>query len=62
MKKQAEFINSEKLKEIFDFKQKGLTSKGEVDGSFVLYKYVPKVYNKIKSKGITSIDDIFERF
>jgi len=51
-----------KLKEIFAFKQKGLTSKGEVDGSFVLYKYVPKVYNKIKSKGITSIDDIFERF
>ncbi len=51
-----------KLKEIFAFKQKGLTSKGEVDGSFVLYKYIPKVYSKIKSKGIDSIDDIFEKF
>ncbi len=49
-----------KLREIFAFKQKGLTSNGEVDGAFVLYKYIPKVYAKIKSKGITSIDDIFE--
>lgn len=49
-----------KLREIFAFKQKGLTSNGEVDGSFILYKYIPKVYNKIKSYGITSIDDIFE--
>ena len=51
-----------KLKEIFAFKQKGLTSNGEVDGAFVLYKYVPKVYNKIVSKGINTIDDIFEGF
>ena len=48
-----------KLKEIFAFKQKGVTSTGEVDGSFVLYKYIPEVYKKIKSKGITSVDDIF---
>ena len=51
-----------KLKEIFAFKQKGLTLNKEVDGAFVLYKYVPKVYNKIKSMGITSIDDIFGNF
>lgn len=50
-----------KLREIFAFKQKGLTSNGEVDGAFVLYKYIPKVYSKIKSKGISSIDDIFEK-
>ena len=50
-----------KLKEIFAFKQKGLTPSGEVDGAFVLYKYVPEVYKKIKSKGITSIDDIFDK-
>ena len=50
------------LKEIFAFNQKGLTSSGEVDGAFVLYKYVPKVYTKIKSKGITNVDDIFEPF
>ena len=49
------------LKEIFAFKQKGLTESGEVNGSFVLYKYIPKVYSKIKSKGITDVDDIFER-
>jgi len=24
-----------------------------------MYKYTPKVYNKIKSKGIDEIDDIF---
>ena len=47
------------LKEIFSFKQKGLTSNGEVDGAFDLKKTVPKVYNKIKSKGIDDIDDIF---
>ena len=50
-----------KLKEIFAFKQKGLTPSGEVDGAFVLYKYVPEVYKKIKSKGITSLDDIFDK-
>jgi len=51
-----------KMKEIFAFKQKGLTKNNEVDGAFVLYRYIPKVYKKIKSKGITSIDDIFESF
>lgn len=49
-----------KLKEIFAFNQRGLTKSGEVDGAFVLYKYIPKVYDEIKSKGITSVDDIFE--
>ncbi|MEG2351613.1 MAG: CpaF family protein [Bacilli bacterium] len=48
------------LKEIFAFVQNGLTNTGEVDGSFVLYEYVPKVYEKIKNKGITDVDDIFE--
>ena len=47
------------LKEIFSFKQKGLTRSGEVNGSYVMYKYTPKVYTKIKSKGIDEIDDIF---
>ncbi len=53
--------NEIKLREIFAFKQKGLTPSGEVDGAFVLYKYIPKVYTKIKNKGITSVDDIFEK-
>ncbi len=47
-----------KLKEIFAFKQKGLTESGEVNGEFILYPDVPKVYNKIKARGISDIDDI----
>ena len=47
------------LKEIFSFKQTGLTDKGEVDGAFDLKKRIPKVYQKIKSRGIDDIDDIF---
>ncbi len=49
------------LKEIFAFKQKGLTSSGEVNGSYIMYNYIPNVYSKIKSKGINDIDDIFEQ-
>jgi pilus assembly protein CpaF len=49
------------LKEIFAFNKKGLTSKGEVDGAFVLYNRIPKVYDKLKSRGINSIKDIFEK-
>ena len=48
------------LKEIFAFNQKGLTQEGEVDGEFVLYNFKPKSYNRIKSRGINSIDDIFQ--
>lgn len=56
----TEFKDNEiKLKEIFAFKQKGLTANKEVNGSFILYKYIPKVYEIIKSKGINLVDDIF---
>lgn len=48
------------LKEIFAFNQKGLTESGEVDGEFVLYSYIPKVYKKIRNRGVDSVDDIFE--
>ena len=55
------FKNDEiNLREIFAFNQKGLTSSGEVDGEFVLYNYKPKAYDRIKSRGIKNIDDIFE--
>ena len=47
------------LKEIFNFKQTGLTTNGEVEGAFDLKKRVPFVYKKIKSKGIDDLDDIF---
>ena len=46
------------LKEIFAFKQNGLSEHGEVRGEFILYKYIPKVYDKMKRKGIL-LKDIF---
>ena len=46
------------LKEIFAFKEKGLSSQGNVRGEFVVYKYVPKVYDRMKRKGII-LEDIF---
>ena len=48
-----------KIKEIFAFKQKGLTSNNEVIGEFLTYKRVPKVYDKIKRAGITTLKDLF---
>ena len=49
-----------KLKEIFAFKQKGVTKNNEVIGGFVMYKYTPKVYEKINRAGITTLVDLFE--
>ena len=49
-----------KLKEIFAFKQKGVTKNNEVIGEFVMYKYTPKIYDKIKRAGITTLVDLFE--
>ena len=49
-----------KLNEIFAFNQTGLTEQGEVIGEFILNSTVPKVYDKLKSKGINSLKDIFE--
>ena len=47
-----------KLKEIFAFKENGLSEQGDVRGEFVLYKYIPKVYDRMKRKGII-LKDIF---
>ncbi|MCI8394027.1 MAG: CpaF family protein [Bacilli bacterium] len=49
-----------RLREIFAFRQNGLTSKKEVDGEYILYEdKVPDIYEKIASKGITEIDEMF---
>lgn len=48
------------LKEIFAFNKKGLTSRGDVDGEFILYSHIPAVYKKLKSRGIDLLEDIFE--
>lgn len=50
------------LTKIFEFKQNGLTNNNEVDGEYILYPKVPKVYNKISRKGITDVDDMFMPF
>ena len=47
-----------KLKEIFAFKENGLSEQGDVRGEFILYKYIPKVYDRMKRKGIV-LKDIF---
>lgn len=47
------------LKEIFGFIKHGLCESGEVNGEFILYDYVPLVFEKIKSRGIDLVDDIF---
>ena len=52
--------DSLELEKIFEFKQKGLTENNEVDGEYILYDRVPKVYRKIVRRGINDIEDIFE--
>ena len=46
------------MKEIFSFKENGLSEQGNVRGEFVVYKYTPKVYDRMKRKGII-LDNIF---
>ena len=49
-----------KLNEIFAFNQTGITKSNEVNGDFVLNKGIPEVYEKLKSRGIDNLKDIFE--
>jgi len=49
-----------KLNEIFAFKQTGLTKDGEVNGEFILNKATIKTYDRLKSRGISNLSDIFE--
>ena len=48
------------LKEIFSFVQKGLVDEN-VDGEFRVSKGIPFVYDKIKRRGIDSLDIIFNK-
>ena len=48
------------VKDIFTYKQKGLSEEGNVVGEFGMYKRKPIVYDKMLRKGLTSIKDIFE--
>ncbi|MBE6148672.1 MAG: CpaF family protein [Firmicutes bacterium] len=49
-----------KLKEIFTFKQIGLTDKKEVDGAFEKTKGRPKVLERISAYGYADIKEIFK--
>lgn len=49
-----------KLNEIFSFKQTDITSDGEVIGEFMFNKATSKTYEKLKSRGIQNLKDIFE--
>lgn len=49
------------LQSIFAFREEGVNANQDVNGEFVLYNYLPRVYSRIKQKGIHSIDDIFEQ-
>ena len=49
-----------KLKTIFEFLEEGIDENGKVLGNFVLYNYVPNVYEKMVKRGITSLEDIYK--
>ena len=49
------------LSEIFGFKQTGLTANNEVIGEFEKSNKIPKVYDKIKSRGIDELDEMFKK-
>ena len=51
-----------KQREIFSFKQTGITETNNIVGEFTLHEYVPKVYKKFKNLGIDTVDDMFEPF
>jgi len=48
------------VKEIFSFNQTDTLDTGEVIGKFTKHKTTPKVVNKIRKKGITTLDDVFK--
>ncbi len=49
------------LKEIFSFHQNGLTANNEVDGNFVKCKGIPKVYEKLVERGVTTLEGVFSK-
>lgn len=48
------------VKEIFTYKQKGLSKEGNVVGEFGMYKRKPLVYDKMLRKGQVIVKDIFD--
>lgn len=49
------------VKDIFNYIQNGTEDDGTVIGDFITQKYTPKVYDKIRKRGITTLDSIFKK-
>ena len=49
------------LKQIFSFNQKDVNEDGEVDGEFKISKGIPSVYDKMKRRGIDTLDKMFKK-
>ena len=49
------------VKEIFSYIQDGLDKDGNVVGEFKMDNYIPKIYDKIKRKGIDIVDYLFNK-
>ena len=49
------------LKNIFSFSQKDVLDDGTVDGEFKISKGIPFVYDKIRRRGIDTIDKMFKK-
>lgn len=47
------------LKSIFEFKNEGTSTNGDITGEYILNDYIPNCLNKIKNAGITDLDDMF---
>lgn len=54
-------LNNKKLEinEIFAFKEKRLLNSNEIDGEYILYDKIPKIYDKMLKSGIETLDDMF---
>ena len=49
------------VRDIFNYVQTGTLDDGTVTGDFIKQKGIPRVYDKIKRKGILTLDDIFQK-
>lgn len=47
------------VNEIFAFKEKGILNDNQIDGEYILYKKVPKIYEKMLKSGIEPLNDMF---
>ena len=49
------------IRQIFSYKQSGVMDDGTVEGEFKISRGVPRVYDKIKRKGIDRLDKTFKK-